>query len=84
MSQEASLPAMFLSSSHGWRNRSIPPKQKYTRLRLRKKHNHSIDQYIVCFPNLRRSLVFVNSRVQGSDDNDDDDDDDDEDDADGR
>ncbi len=46
-----------------------------------KKHNHSIDQYIVCFPNLRKSLVFVNSRVQGSDDNDDDDD---EDDADGR
>lgn len=46
----------------------------------KKKHNHSINQYIVCFPNLRKSLVFVNSGVQGSDN----DDDDDEDDADGR
>lgn len=74
MSQEASQPAMFLSSSHGWRNRSIPPKQKYTRLRLR---NNTITwqtwQYIVCFPNLRKSLVLVNSRIQGSDYDDDDD-----------
>lgn len=42
-----------------------------------KQHNYSIDwQYIACFPNLRESLVLVNSRVQGSDYDEDDEDDD--------